>query len=54
MSTYYLKKIDPALWRRVRAYCALAGCTPEKKITELLKQWVDRLDSQGVLPKGEG
>ncbi len=40
MSSYILRKIDDALWRRVKSEAALEGSSVKAVIERLLQQWI--------------
>lgn len=40
MSSYILRKIDPALWRQVKAKAASEGVTIDALLRRLLADWL--------------
>ena len=41
MASFILRKIDDALWRRIKSKAALEGVSLKDLIERLLRDWVD-------------
>ena len=42
MSSYIIRHIDPDLWRRFRAACALLGASSRDVLLLLIEDWTDK------------